>query len=357
MKTFLLFLLGIGFSTVAVAQLPPVQFKTKTANYGKVQEEAGTIAYDFYFTNKGSDPLRIEKVVPSCGCTATEYTQLAIPTDSMGKIKVSYNTTNRPGEINKTVSVYFHGYPQPEVLSLKGSVVGTQRLIERELVYPVGNLRFQSRTLNLGTVKTNRPENRDFEFYNAGTKTIEITRAIYDSTFLKIMFSKNTLKPKESAHIRITYNALARKDWGLCHDSLHLYTNDEFTSLKILPITAHIEEYFPPLDASTLTKAPKLKFEKADQHLGSVREGNSVSHVFKFTNEGQEDLVIRKIVPGCNCITYETPKYVIKSGEISYIRVTMNSKDREGVQNKNITVISNSPSSPTINLWIRLNVN
>lgn len=356
MKNILAFFLLIFIFENSFCQNAPANFVTKTANFGKVREDKGKIHYDFTFYNKGENPLRVEKVETSCGCTVAEYTKLAVPKDSTGIIRVTYNTTNRPGEINKSVTVYFAGYKESVLLSLKGIVIGISRLYERELVHPFGNLRFQSKTLNMGTVRTNGKTKREFEFYNSGKKDISISEIKYDTSFLKITINKNILKPKELAKLTITYDALARRNWGFVTDSVQFITSDDSLAKKNISISAHLEEYFLPMDAEKTAKTPKIKFEKTDQHVGTIRDGNSVSFNYKFINEGLEDLLIRKIVPGCECLSFETPKYVIRPGESSFIRVTMNAHGREGVQNKYVTVISNSPSNPSINLWMRLNV-
>lgn len=353
-------ILNILFSLCVMAsvsgQNAPVYFVTKTANFGKVVEEIEKIRYDFVFFNKGDDPIKIQKVVPSCGCTAAEYSQVAIPQDSAGHVRVVYNTVNRPGEINKTVSVYFEGYETPVILFLKGIVVINQRLIERELVHPFGNLRFQSKYLNLKTVRNRQPEKRQFEFYNAGKKDVKILKISYDTSFMKVKLNKFDLKSQDIAKIDVIYDAVARHDWGFVSDTITIFTSDDSMSVKRIPLAAHIEEYFAPLDAASAAKAPKIKFEKQEQHLGTVKEGATVSFNYKFTNEGKQDLIIRKLVPACSCISFETPKYELAPGESSFVRLTLNTKDREGIQNKHLTIITNSPSNPSVNLWMRVNV-
>jgi hypothetical protein len=349
-------LLFTCLASLGWAQKAPVLFNTKTANFGKIKEQAKQVSYEFSFVNKGDDPLRIEKVVPSCGCTATEFTQLAISKDSVGKIKVTYSTINRPGEFAKTISVFFQGYETPEIITIKGIVLGTQRMYERELVFPIGNLRFQSRVISLRTVRTKEPERREFEFYNAGKKDITIKNIILDTAFLKVTFNKTTIHPNEAGRIRLTYNALKKKDWGLVVDTLWLLTNDDSIPSKPILLAAHIEEYFPLMNEAALASAPKIKFEKTDHSFGTVKEGSMVTYSFKFTNEGKQDLVIRKIVSGCSCITFELSKYTYAPGESGVISVTLNTHYREGIQNKNINVISNSPAAASINLWLRGNI-
>ncbi len=352
-----LFLAVLYLNAVQIfAQNAPANFASKTANFGKVREEVGNVHYDFWFTNKGINPLRVESVKTSCGCTVAEYTKLAIPSDSSGRVRVTLNTVNRPGEVNKSVEVFFSGFEEPVILTLKGIIVGNQRLLERELVYPFGNLRFLSKTLNMGTVRTKGPEKREFECYNAGKKEIQIHEIKHDTSFMKIVLNKYTLKPKESVKIYITYDALARKNWGFMADTVTFVTTDDSLPNKAIPVTVQLEESFLNTDANFLANAPKIKFEKTDQHMGTLKEGRTVSFNYKFTNEGKEDLLIRKIVSGCECLTFETPKYIIAPGETSFVRITMDTKDREGVQNKYVTIISNSPSKPSINLWMRLNV-
>jgi len=350
-------LLVLFFSSIgAIAQKAEVAFKSKVANFGKVKELAKQVHWDFVFTNTGSDPVRIDRVETTCGCTATEYTTMAIPKDSVGRIRVIYNTINRPGEFTKTVSVYFKGFNDPEILTIKGVVIGTQRLYDRELVFPIGNLRFQSRVISLKTVRTKEPERREFEFFNAGKKDISIKNIISDTAVMKVTFDKTTLKPREAGRIKLVYNALGKKDWGLVMDTLWLITTDDTIPTKPIPLATHIEEYFPPMNAAALEKAPKIKFEKTDYAFGSAKEGNTVSFVYKFTNDGKQELIIRKIVPGCICMSFEIDKYKYMPGEIGTIKVSLNTSYREGIQNKNVTVISNSPTTPSQNLWIRGNI-
>ncbi len=351
---FILFLSSISFSVWA--QHAPVAFKTKTANFGKIREQAKQVSYEFVFYNKADDPIRIDRVEPTCGCTATEFTQLAVPKDSAGKIKVTYSTTNRPGEFQKTIAVYFRGYDEPEIITIKGIVIGIRRMYERELVFPIGNLRFQSRVISLRTIRTKEPEKREFEFYNAGKKDITIKNIILDTAFMKVTFNRTTIPPKEAGKVKITYDGLHRKDWGLVVDTLWLLTDDDSIPSKPIPLAAHIEEYFPATDAQALASAPKIKFEKTDYPFGTVKEGNMVTYNFKFTNEGKQDLIIRKIVPGCSCISFEASKYFFLPGESGNIKVTLNTSYREGIQNKNINIISNSPQSPSVNLWLRGNI-
>jgi hypothetical protein len=253
LKPFIIPFLFIATQVFAIAvwaQKAPAIYKSKVVNFGKIKEDLGKVSYTFTFTNKGNAPIRIEKVMPSCGCTAADFTPLAIPKDSAGQIKVTYTTTNRPGEFNKTISVYFQGYEEPEILTIKGIVIGNFRMFDRELVFPVGNLRFASRVISFGTIRTREPEKRELEFYNAGRKTIQLQKLLYDTTFIKASLDKAMLLPQEAGKIKVTFDGTRRKDWGLVLDTIWLYTNDDSIAAKAIPVATHIEESFPSIPAS-----------------------------------------------------------------------------------------------------------
>lgn len=42
---------------------------------------------------------------------------------------------------------------------------------------------------------------------------------------------------------------------------------------------------------------PSIKFYEESHDFGRVLEGAKVEHIFEFTNEGEEDLVIEKVAP------------------------------------------------------------
>ena len=84
-----------------------------------LKEEAGRQTYDFIVTNTGTDPLMIQNVVASCGCTTPEWTRQPIPAGSKGKVTAIYDPQNRPGAFNKTLTVYTNTKPETTVLVIK----------------------------------------------------------------------------------------------------------------------------------------------------------------------------------------------------------------------------------------------
>jgi len=81
-----------------------IEFSTKVHDFGTLQEGDPAVA-EFTFTNTGKEPLIIQNVRPSCGCTTPYWSKDPIAPGKTGVIKASYGTKGRPGSFNKTVTV------------------------------------------------------------------------------------------------------------------------------------------------------------------------------------------------------------------------------------------------------------
>lgn len=98
-----------------------IRFESMEHNYGTVQK-GGNGDCEFTFTNEGDEPLILQTVKASCGCTTPSYTQKPVMPGQTGTIKVHYNTNN-VGGFNKTVTVTSNAVNNPRaILRIKGTV-------------------------------------------------------------------------------------------------------------------------------------------------------------------------------------------------------------------------------------------
>lgn len=106
-----------GFETV---EGTAVAFEETTYDYGTIDQGSdGT--HDFVFHNTGTEPLLLNNVRSSCGCTIPEWPKEPIPAGTTGAIKVSYNT-RITGSFTKSITVYSNADDKPVVLVIKGKV-------------------------------------------------------------------------------------------------------------------------------------------------------------------------------------------------------------------------------------------
>ena len=100
--------------------------------------------------------------------------------------------------------------------------------------------------------------------------------------------------------------------------------------------------------ATAGAKMPKIAFaEKGIYDFGTLTEGDTVEHVFAFTNTGQFPLIINNITASCGCTTPEWPHEPVAPGAKSSVHVRFNSRGKSGEQNKTITIFANTEPSMT----------
>ncbi len=91
-----------------------------------------------------------------------------------------------------------------------------------------------------------------------------------------------------------------------------------------------------------------FKFETEEHNFGTITQGESVTYEFKFSNTGNEPIIITKAEGSCGCTVPVYPKEPIMKGQTSVIKVTFNSAGKMGVQDKTVTLTSNAKQNPMI---------
>ncbi len=96
------------------------------------------------------------------------------------------------------------------------------------------------------------------------------------------------------------------------------------------------------------TNQASFKFAEEEYNFGTIKQGESVTHEFKFTNNGTEPLIISKAEGSCGCTVPTYPQQPILKGQSGIIKVTFNSTGKMGIQDKTVTLTSNAIQNPYI---------
>ncbi|WP_214070168.1 DUF1573 domain-containing protein [Mucilaginibacter sp. dw_454] len=96
------------------------------------------------------------------------------------------------------------------------------------------------------------------------------------------------------------------------------------------------------------TDGADVRYESPTYDFGKIKQGDKVSHSFKFTNMGKSPLIITTAVASCGCTTPTWPKSPVMPGDTGSIAVTFNSTGKSGLQDKLITVTSNAQPAQSI---------
>jgi hypothetical protein len=95
-------------------------------------------------------------------------------------------------------------------------------------------------------------------------------------------------------------------------------------------------------------KKTTIYFPKDSYNFGEIKEGDVVSHIFSFTNSGDEPLFITSARGSCGCTVPEYSKKAIPPGEKGQIKVSFNSEGKEGPNTKGIFIEANTEPEMTI---------
>jgi hypothetical protein len=124
-KTFLsiltLFITTIALGQVKQAQTAPEMLLAKETSFdfGRIPQ-GKPVTHNFVITNIGKEPLVIENVQASCGCTTPEWSKDAVAGGKSTEIKVGYNSASE-GPFEKTINVFYNN-GQMKTLVIKGNV-------------------------------------------------------------------------------------------------------------------------------------------------------------------------------------------------------------------------------------------
>lgn len=111
-------------ATICEASGPSIEFDKETHDYGRVLY-GDTVTEEFNFTNTGDQPLKIDKLEASCGCTKAVKGSSEVAPNSKSKIIAAFDTDGlRAGKKQKTIFVHSNDPKRPTVqLTLLADVI------------------------------------------------------------------------------------------------------------------------------------------------------------------------------------------------------------------------------------------
>ena len=95
---------------------------------------------------------------------------------------------------------------------------------------------------------------------------------------------------------------------------------------------------------------PKMTFDSATHNFGDVeRKGGYLVKEFRFVNDGDEPLVIKKITKSCSCTTVNYSRKPVMPGQSGVISIKYEPhKVEEGVFNRVIQIYTNASNKARI---------
>ena len=119
------------------------------------------------------------------------------------------------------------------------------------------------------------------------------------------------------------------------------------TKLLLLSFIVSIQLYAQASKNIDSTRFAKIAFDAPTHDFGTLKKGDDCRFVFKFTNIGNEPLIINSALSSCGCDVASWPKEPIQPGESGVIKYLYDSQ-RIGQFHKTTTVSSNAKNATVI---------
>jgi hypothetical protein len=88
--------------------------------------------------------------------------------------------------------------------------------------------------------------------------------------------------------------------------------------------------------------AAVMSFQETEYDFGTIKEGEVVEHIFKFTNTGKTPLVIESASASCGCTAPDWTKAPVAPGEQGQVKVRFDSRNKPGQQSPTVTIRANT---------------
>jgi hypothetical protein len=299
----------------------------------------------------------IQNVVASCGCTTPDWTRQPIPSGAKGKVTAIYDPKDRPGQFNKTLSVYTNTKPEVTVLVIKGEVVPHEKTVEELYSFAIGAIRFESNHLAFTNVKKTEKKMRVMQVINTSSAPVKVE---FDAVPAHLALKSNpeTLKPGQKGMVEGTFDANKNGGWGNVSDMIKVKLNGAVQENLFFYVSANLVEDFSGLSSAELQNAPVFKVASTTVDLGKIQGSTQNEVEFKFKNEGKNDLMIRFIRSTCGCTAVQQGNQGvgIKAGDSSSIKAVFNSGSYKGKVTKAIYVYTNDPKNSEVVLMLTADV-
>ena len=96
-----------------------LKLKETEHDFGKIPQ-GKPVYYSFEIVNSGTQPLKLDNVQASCGCTTPEWSREPIAPGTTAVIKVGYNSAAE-GYFDKSITITYNTN-QNKILKIKGTV-------------------------------------------------------------------------------------------------------------------------------------------------------------------------------------------------------------------------------------------
>jgi hypothetical protein len=342
------------YSPAINSQPRTVEFNKSVHDFGDIMLNSGHHKYTFTFRNISKQPIVIQTVISSCGCTTPVWTKSPVLPGNSGKLEVTFLNDQGPYPFDKSLTVYITGEPRPIILRIKGVVHEKPKSLKELFPEDFGGVSFRSSLTDIGNIAQGDIKTEIIEVANTSGRAIDVS-FISRSKGLNFEVTPSRIPANSKAELKITVNTNAERNWGATVYSAIVSVNGREIPGREIRVTANIRDNFSSLTKEETDNAPLPMANSSSFDFGRAVQGSVIKTSFRIRNLGRRDLLIYKIDTGDESIIATHPSS-IAPGATGVIDVKIELSGSPGEKGHILSLITNSPTRPVINLIITGNI-
>lgn len=341
----------------------PLSFNGSEHDFGTIREEAGPVVHTFEFTNTGQNPIAIDRVNTSCGCTTPDFPRQPIAPGAKGRVVIEFAPMGYPGAIEKTVTVVSGGGMYVNKLAITGYVTPRPRSVEEEFPYDIGGgVRMDKTFAALGTLPQGHAAAATINMINTSDRMVDISLQPFEASGVLEIRAPEQLAAGQRGVITLTYDLTAHSIYGPAKDILRVAVGGVMARQTIYASIVGIDNF----RGTDIGNAPRLFLDTQIHDFGRVRR-RSEPYIYKTVaaNEGASALHIRSVgratgtlggpEAGFECSL--RPGMTIEPGaEIAVEFIFRSDRYLPGAVSESISVVVDDPLRPVRELRIKANI-
>jgi len=307
----LVFFVSVGFVFGLFAEketsMPDIEFSEDLWNFGTVIH-GDKVTHVFEVKNLGETVLIINRVRPSCGCTAALLSSSQVSPGGSAQIEVTFNSSGFKGKVNKYIYVESNDPDEPRKKLTITAVVE---------VPPSPAIHLEQNGWDFGLITKGERVTFILPIQNTGERELEIIKLRTSTYCTAKLISAASIPAGETGEISLSYDSSERK--GLVREYLYIDSNDPFRKTLSFSITGYVRE-----PRSELSIFPIFI------NFGSIQPGKDYTATIQLENWAKRNIRIIKIESASKFFTVIPSSVEISSGEEVEIDVTLNPIQKTG---------------------------
>ncbi len=320
-------------------------FEEKEWDFGRIEEAAGPVSHTFTFKNSSAQPVVIERVVTSCGCTTPQYSRQPVRPDSESTITITYDPDGRPGRFSREVTIITGGGKNRNTITIKGVVNPRPRSLADDYPYAFGHgLRGETSHQGFGYVAQGSTKSVTVDIANDSAEAVQLGYEWEARSGLLHVALPQSLGPQERGQITLTYDLSAAEHYGELSDRVRLTINGQRATVALSASGTGIDKFPENIRG---VKCASFGLSPSFHSFGRVRKGEQLSTTITIVNQGDADLVIRAVEPRKHVKTDLKAGTVVPARGEHKFNVELVVADGEGGDLfGTMTIVANDPERP-----------